>query len=67
MGVEWAKDGTFCAGGWFWVIYCVDEEGQTKDIGEEDEFLGDMLAAYRLTHVRKTYMSNIGADLPNLY
>lgn len=39
MAVEWAEDGAFRAGGRFGVIDCVDEEGETKDIGKEDEFL----------------------------
>lgn len=42
VGVEGAEDGAFgCVGG-FGVGEGVDEEGEAEDVGEEDEFLGEV-------------------------
>lgn len=43
MGVEGAEDGAFGGFGGFGVVDCVDEKGEAKDVGEQDEFLEDIL------------------------
>lgn len=57
------------------MIDCVDEEGETEDVGEEDEFLcglsrldqlGIMCGVLGPGLWGKTYMSHITADLANL-
>jgi hypothetical protein len=42
--VEGPEDGAFGAGGGFGVVDCVDEEGEAEDIGEEDEFLHQVIS-----------------------
>ena len=65
MGVERAQDTAFGAGRWFGVVYCVDEEGEAKDVGEEDEFLQRVRKTSIGKRVRNTYMSHITGYLPN--
>ena len=41
VGVEWAEHGSFGAVRWFRVVDAVNEQGETEDVGEEDELLQD--------------------------
>jgi hypothetical protein len=44
MGMEGAEDGAFGGEGRFRVVDGVDEEGETEDVGEEDEFLSHRIS-----------------------
>jgi hypothetical protein len=46
--VEGAEDGAFGRLRGFGVVDGVDEEGKTKDVGEEDEFLQSKRSAQRI-------------------
>ena len=68
MGMKRTQNGAFGRVAGLWMIDRVNKEGETKDVGKEDEFLDHGLlwdsAAYKIALRRSlAYLANIGADL----